>query len=161
MLFVESPEPEKAGGFINCPFVLPAAKGIAGRCRSMLWAEAERDHSLAISLGEMISVSRRPVFAAVPFNVGRRINFATNLQALTPTPLILRSCGSTASGAGKFPLHTPSPSPTFRFLIRRHNRFPLLRDGSFSRRSAGVLKKLWLRHFPYAQSCLFRFSDRS
>jgi hypothetical protein len=59
----------------------------------------------------MISVSRPPVLAAVLFNVDSRIPFLTTPQAMKPvTPLILRSCGSTASGPGGVPpyiLHPP------------------------------------------------------
>ena len=110
-------------------FVFLGRRELAGVLVLCYGLEAERIHSLQYRLGrgEMIAVSRHPVLAAFPFNVGHRISFAETPHDVIPiTDKYGGLMALPRQAQGRVPpdmLHLPSP--TFRFLIRRHNGFPL------------------------------------
>ena len=156
MLFVESPGLRRGWRFDKLPSVLPRRRGLPG-VLVLCYGLAVKTEPFRCN----ISWQRRDdksVKAPSPLGGPLHCGQSNPLCHDTSGP---DTCHLTNVAAlWLYPVRPQESSPS-RFLIRRHNRFPLPRDGSFSRRSAGVLKKVSLRHFAHAQSRLFRFSDRS
>ena len=134
--------------FDKLPFVLPRRRGLPG-VLVLCYGLAAKTEPFRCN----ISWKRRddksvkaPSPRGGPLHCGRS------------NPLCHNTSGPDTCHPTNIAAFRPRESSPCRFLIRRHNRFPLLRDGSFSRRSADVLKKVSLRRFAYAQSRLFRIS---